>query len=42
MPIAAAGYAGFRSTSGGITHLRQDDYYHNRQMVALNTVEHLG
>lgn len=42
MPIAAAGYAAFRSTSGGITHLREDDYFHNRQVLALNTVGHLG
>lgn len=41
IPIAAAGYAAFRSTSGGITHLREDDFFHNRQIVALNTVEHL-
>lgn len=42
MPIEAAGYAAFRSTSGGITHLREDDFFHNRQVVALNSVEHLG
>lgn len=42
MPIHAAGYAAFRSTSGGITHLREDDFFHNRQVVSLNTVEHLG
>lgn len=42
MPIDKAGYAAFRSTSGGITHLREDDFFHNRQVVSLNTVEHLG
>lgn len=41
MPIAAAGYAAFRSTSGGITHLREDDYFHNRAVVTLNAVDHL-
>lgn len=41
MPIAAAGDVAFRSTSGGITHLRQDDVFHNRAVVALNQVEHL-
>lgn len=42
MPIAEAGYASFRSTSGGITHLREDDFFHNRQVVSLNSGEHLG
>ncbi|WP_289020342.1 histidine phosphatase family protein [uncultured Ornithinimicrobium sp.] len=42
MPIAEAGYAAFRSTSGGITHLREDDFFHNQQVVSLNSVEHLG
>lgn len=42
MPIEAAGYVAFRATSGGITHLREDDFFHNRQVVALNRVDHLG
>lgn len=41
MPLDAAGYASFGSTSGGITHLREDDYFHNRQVVTLNAVDHL-
>lgn len=41
MPIAAAGHVAFASTSGGITHLRQDDFFHNRAVVALNQVGHL-
>lgn len=41
MPIAAAGCAAFRSMSGGITHLREDDYVHNRQVMTLNAVDHL-
>lgn len=41
MPITAAGHVAFRSTSGGITHLREDDFFHNRAVVALNQVEHL-
>lgn len=32
MPSATAGYAAFRSTSGGITHLREDDFFHNRRL----------
>lgn len=42
MPITAAGYVAFRSTSGGITHLREDDHFHNRQIVTLNSVAHLS
>ncbi|MFC7363430.1 histidine phosphatase family protein [Nocardioides astragali] len=41
MPIEAAGYAAFRSTSGGITVLR-DDRFHNRAVVSLNDASHLG
>ena len=41
LPLAAAGYAAFRSTSGGLTHLCEDDFFHNRQVVTLNSVEHL-
>lgn len=42
LPLAAAGYVAFNATSGGITHLREDDFYFNRQVVALNAVDHLG
>ncbi len=31
-----------RATPGGITLLREDDVFHNRQVVALDTTEHLG
>jgi 2,3-bisphosphoglycerate-dependent phosphoglycerate mutase len=41
MPVDALGYVNFRVTSGGITHLREDDYFHNRQVVQLNDVTHL-
>lgn len=41
MPLPAAGHAAFRSTSGGITHLHEDDQFHNRQVVTLNDVSHL-
>ncbi|WP_328471684.1 histidine phosphatase family protein [Streptomyces sp. NBC_00448] len=35
MPIESAGYVGFRAPSGSITTLREDDFYHNRQVVSL-------
>lgn len=41
MPIESAGYVNFRATSGSITVLREDDYFHNRQVVALGDVRHL-
>lgn len=42
MPLEAAGYVNFRVSSGSITELRQDDYFHNRQMVQLDDVTHLA
>ena len=41
MPVEAAGYVAFRSTSGGITVLHQDDFFHNRAVVWLNDTSHL-
>lgn len=41
MPIESAGYAHFRATSGGITELREDDFFHNRQVFALDDTRHL-
>ena len=35
MPIESAGYVSFRVRSGSITTLREDDYFHNRQVVSL-------
>ncbi len=40
-PLNAAGYAAFRATSGGITRLHEDDFYHNRAVVSLNDTSHL-
>ena len=42
MPIEAAGYVAFRSTSGGITVLREDDRFHNRAVESLNDTSHLS
>jgi probable phosphoglycerate mutase len=42
IPIDAAGLMGFRFSSGGITLLREDDYFHNRGVVHLNDIGHLA
>lgn len=42
MPIDAAGSVSFRAPSGSITELREDDFFHNRQVVRLGDVTHLG
>jgi 2,3-bisphosphoglycerate-dependent phosphoglycerate mutase len=42
MPLEAAGYVNFHSSSGGITHLVEDDYFHNRGVTLLNDTTHLG
>jgi probable phosphoglycerate mutase len=41
MPPESLGYVIFRSTPGSITTLRQDDYFHNRQVAALADTRHL-
>ena len=41
MPLNAAGAIAVASTSGGITHLREDDAFHNRGVVTLNDTSHL-
>lgn len=41
MPIDAAGLVNFRFSSGGITLLREDDFFHNHQVALLNEVGHL-
>jgi 2,3-bisphosphoglycerate-dependent phosphoglycerate mutase len=38
MPIASIGYASFRAPSGSITVLREDDYFHNRQVFSLGVL----
>lgn len=42
MPIDALGYVNLRSSAGGITVLREDDFFHNRQVVRLDSVAHLS
>lgn len=41
MPIESAGHASFRAPSGSITTLREDDFFHNRQVVGLGDTRHL-
>lgn len=42
MPLEATGHFAVKSTSGGITHLQEDDAFHNRFIVNLNDTTHLG
>jgi probable phosphoglycerate mutase len=42
MPIEAIGYASFRAPSGSITTLREDDFFHNRNVVKLGDDQHLA
>jgi probable phosphoglycerate mutase len=42
MPIESLGYVHFRAPSGSITLLREDDYFHNRQVVSLGDTRHLA
>ncbi|GAB3555731.1 histidine phosphatase family protein [Arthrobacter tumbae] len=41
LPVGHAGYAKFSTTPGGITHLREDDLTHDRQVITLNDTTHL-
>ena len=41
MPLESAGHVTFRSTSGGITVLEEDDFFANRSVVRLDETAHL-
>ena len=41
MPIESVSYASFQARPGGITTLREDDFFHNRQVVSLDDTRHL-
>lgn len=41
MPVEAAGHAGPRGPSGSITTLREDDPFHDRQVISLGGTRHL-
>ncbi len=42
LPVEAAGRVHFRSESGAITHLHEDDLYHNRSLERLSDTTHLA
>ncbi|RKN43784.1 histidine phosphatase family protein [Streptomyces hoynatensis] len=42
MPIESLGHVAFRAPSGSITTLHEDDFFHNRQVLALGDSRHLG
>jgi broad specificity phosphatase PhoE len=42
VPIDACGFIAFPAASGSITHLRQDDFFRNRAVVALADASHLA
>ncbi|MEV0294753.1 histidine phosphatase family protein [Nocardia sp. NPDC050710] len=42
LPIESLGYARFHAAPGSITELREDDYFHNRQVFGLGDTRHLG
>lgn len=41
MPVTALDVVSFHLDPGGITHLREDDYFHNHAVVSLNETSHL-
>lgn len=42
MPLEATSYFAVKSTSGGITHLTEDNAFHNRIIACLNDTSHLN
>lgn len=40
LPVEVVGYVAFKSTSGGVTRLVEDDYFQNRALVSLNDTTH--
>ena len=42
LPLEEAGYVKFKVTAGSITHLLEDDFFYDRQVVALSLVSHLA
>jgi len=42
VPLAATGRLALRSRPGGITHLHEDDHVHDRHLLTLDDVAHLG
>jgi probable phosphoglycerate mutase len=42
MPVEATGSVNFRAPSGSISILREDDFFHNRQVCSLGDISHLN
>ena len=42
LPIEKTSYVHFASSSGGITILEEDDFFHNRNVAKMNLVDHLS
>ena len=42
MPIESLGHVDFRASSGSITTLHEDDYFHGHQLVSLGDTRHLN
>lgn len=42
MPVESVGYVDLRVASGSITVVREDDYFHNREVVSLGDTSHLN
>ncbi|GAA4553686.1 histidine phosphatase family protein [Amycolatopsis samaneae] len=42
MPIDSLGQVNFRASSGSITTLREDDYFHSREVISLGDTRHLN
>lgn len=42
MPLDSLDTVSFRLDAGSITHLREDDYFHNHTVVTLNDTNHLS
>ncbi len=41
MPLESVGHVVFRSGSGALTVLHEDDYFHNRAVLTLGDATHL-
>jgi 2,3-bisphosphoglycerate-dependent phosphoglycerate mutase len=41
IPLDSLDYVNFRAASGSITELREDDFFHNRQVTSLGDTRHL-
>ncbi len=42
MPLESVGWVNFRSSSGAISHLREDDRWFNRYLMSLSDTDHLA